>query len=112
MNVLDRQLIDKITKLQRNTGSDSSFFEKDWYTTQVLKAISKIDDSRFQLVFSGGTSLSKGYRLIQRFSEDIDFKVIETEPGLTRTDRRQFTQQIAAAIDSGLSYRAKRSMQI
>ena len=53
-----------------------------------------------QLVFSGGISLSKGYQLIQRFSEDIDFKVVEAQPGLTRTDRREFRRKIAEAINS------------
>jgi predicted nucleotidyltransferase component of viral defense system len=32
-----------------------------------------------RLVFSGGTSLSKGFGLIQRFSEDLDFSRIESE---------------------------------
>lgn len=45
--------------------------EKDWWVTMVLKAAShtKCADS---LLFKGGTSLSKGWNLIKRFSEDID----------------------------------------
>lgn len=45
--------------------------EKDWWVTMVLKALSTT--KRFELMsFKGGTSLSKGWNLINRFSEDID----------------------------------------
>ena len=45
--------------------------EKDWWASMVLKSLFELDFSQ-QLVFKGGTSLSKGWNLIQRFSEDID----------------------------------------
>jgi predicted nucleotidyltransferase component of viral defense system len=73
--MLDKSTIDVINNLYRTTDFHPSFFEKDWYTTKVLNALTQVRDPRFQLVFSGGTSLSKGYQLIERFSEDIDFKV-------------------------------------
>lgn len=45
--------------------------EKDWWVTMVLKALSAT--KYFNLMsFKGGTSLSKGWKLISRFSEDID----------------------------------------
>ena len=45
--------------------------EKDWWVTMVLKALSTT--RHFDLMsFKGGTSLSKGWNLIKRFSEDID----------------------------------------
>ena len=44
--------------------------EKDYYVTRALRALrDKIGD---QFLFKGGTSLSKGWDLIERFSEDID----------------------------------------
>jgi len=45
--------------------------EKDWWVTLVLKALFQSAFANY-LVFKGGTSLSKGYKLINRFSEDID----------------------------------------
>jgi hypothetical protein len=54
---------------------DECFIEKDWYAMRVIGALSQIQDPEFQLVFCGGTSLSKGFGLIERFSEDLDFKV-------------------------------------
>lgn len=45
--------------------------EKDWWVTMTLKALSMT--RYFSLMsFKGGTSLSKGWNLIRRFSEDID----------------------------------------
>lgn len=48
--------------------------EKDWWVTMSLYALSK---SRYAhlLSFKGGTSLSKGWQLIERFSEDIDISL-------------------------------------
>ncbi|MDD3990432.1 MAG: nucleotidyl transferase AbiEii/AbiGii toxin family protein [Bacteroidales bacterium] len=51
------------------------FVEKDYWITLVLKRLSssRLSD---EAVFKGGTSLSKGYRLIDRFSEDVDFAIV------------------------------------
>lgn len=47
----------------------TNVIEKDYYVTITLKALSdKLDD----MVFKGGTSLTKCYQLLDRFSEDID----------------------------------------
>lgn len=52
-------------------GLPAFVIEKDWWVCIILKAIfqSKYADS---IIFKGGTSLSKAYQLIDRFSEDID----------------------------------------
>ena len=49
--------------------------EKDYYISAILRALSKSAYSQ-RVVFKGGTSLSKAYQLIDRFSEDVDFAVI------------------------------------
>jgi len=48
--------------------------EKDWWASMVLKNLFELDLSG-QIVFKGGTSLSKGWNLIQRFSEDVDVAI-------------------------------------
>lgn len=48
--------------------------EKDWWVTVVLMAISKTKYSDLYS-FKGGTSLSKGWNLIERFSEDADIAI-------------------------------------
>ena len=48
--------------------------EKDFWVTLVLQSVFDLKWSD-QLVFKGGTSLSKGWNLIKRFSEDIDLAI-------------------------------------
>ena len=51
--------------------------EKDWWVTMALKALFKTECAP-SLEFKGGTSLSKGWNLIERFSEDIDLTIDHT----------------------------------
>ncbi|MEE1196886.1 MAG: nucleotidyl transferase AbiEii/AbiGii toxin family protein [Lachnospiraceae bacterium] len=48
--------------------------EKDYYVTLILKKLSSIE---YPVVFKGGTSLSKAFHVIDRFSEDIDITFTE-----------------------------------
>lgn len=48
--------------------------EKDWWVTMCLKAIFSLPYKSYML-FKGGTSLSKGWNIINRFSEDIDLTI-------------------------------------
>lgn len=54
---------------------DEAFVEKDWYVVQAIARLVALGSDDILPVFSGGTSLLKGYGLISRFSEDIDFKL-------------------------------------
>jgi hypothetical protein len=47
-----------------------AIIEKDYYVTEALRIIATAAPDK--IVFKGGTSLAKGWNLIQRFSEDID----------------------------------------
>ena len=49
--------------------------EKDYYVTMILRGLSSRLD---YVVFKGGTSLSKCYKAIKRFSEDIDIPSTES----------------------------------
>jgi hypothetical protein len=57
------------TFASRGCGRRSS--RKTTYVTEALRAIAKRTTNNI-IIFKGGTSLSKGWNLIQRFSEDID----------------------------------------
>ena len=48
--------------------------EKDWWVTAVLRALFNLPYAK-HLSFKGGTSLSKCWNLIDRFSEDIDIAI-------------------------------------
>ena len=52
-------------------GLSAVAIEKDWWVVHTLALIFSMDCAN-SLIFKGGTSLSKGWNLIQRFSEDID----------------------------------------
>jgi hypothetical protein len=56
------------------TGLPSVAIEKDWWVTLALKASFSLPYSN-NIIFKGGTSLSKGWNLIERFSEDIDLAI-------------------------------------
>ena len=48
--------------------------EKDWWVTMILRALFACECSG-NIVFKSGTSLSKAWNLIERFSEDIDIAI-------------------------------------
>lgn len=60
-----------INNVALKTGLPPSGIEKDWWVTQVLKALHTLPYAA-HIAFKGGTSLSKCWNLIARFSEDID----------------------------------------
>ena len=65
------------------------FVEKDYYVTEILRIVAeRLGD---KVMFKGGTSLSKGWGLINRFSEDIDLFVnpegFDPRPGVNKMDR-------------------------
>lgn len=56
--------------------TDEGLVEKDWHVVRALAHLSRLTwGGTTRLVFCGGTSLSKGWGLISRFSEDIDFRL-------------------------------------
>ena len=56
------------------TGIPDFAVEKDWWVVQTLNIIFEMEVSK-HLVFKGGTSLSKAWKSIERFSEDIDLAI-------------------------------------
>ena len=68
------QLFAEVIQQCRNDyGYDLDIIEKDYYVSMFLQEIAKSD---IDFVFKGGTSLSKCYSVIERFSEDIDLTVM------------------------------------
>ena len=57
-----------------NRKLPEQIIEKDWWVTQVLKAVFSLPYAEY-LSFKGGTSLSKCWHMIERFSEDIDIAI-------------------------------------
>ncbi|HEV3155719.1 MAG TPA: nucleotidyl transferase AbiEii/AbiGii toxin family protein [Candidatus Baltobacteraceae bacterium] len=55
---------------------DVTIVEKDFWVCWILKSLFSLPPGHPQMVFKGGTSLSKAYGLIDRFSEDIDIVTV------------------------------------
>ena len=64
-----REMLDEVS---RRRGLHPAVLEKDYWVCRSLEALFSLPKLGDHLVFKGGTSLSKVYRLIERFSEDID----------------------------------------
>lgn len=60
---------DMVEQAADSSGRTPAVVEKDYYVTLILKLLS---EQLAECVFKGGTSLSKGFHVIDRFSEDID----------------------------------------
>ena len=65
---------DIIEQVSAENGRTPMVLEKDYYVTMILKLLA---DQLENCVFKGGTSLSKGFHAIDRFSEDIDITFSE-----------------------------------
>jgi len=75
----DKTLFTQLLNFSANTLSiRPEFIEKDYWLTRALQRLSQNQNTE-RVVFKGGTSLSKAYRLTNRFSEDIDIAVIEAD---------------------------------
>lgn len=58
--------------LEEETGIKAGLIEKDYWIMQVLYGLKKMG---LEFELKGGTSISKGYKIIYRFSEDIDIYI-------------------------------------
>ncbi len=72
-----------------------AFIVKDWYVSEVITAVSCFKSDQFLPIFCGGTSLMKGYKIIHRFSEDVDFRILNksTFP-CSRVERRDYRKTL------------------
>lgn len=73
-NIENEEKIAIFNAVATEKGMKPFAVEKDWWVSRTLEIIFRMDIAR-HLVFKGGTSLSKAWKLIQRFSEDIDLAI-------------------------------------
>ena len=89
----EKAFIKVISDIQEKTSFAPAIIEKDYYVTMFLQ---KLAQKLPTMIFKGGTSLSKCYHIIKRFSEDIDITVDRTE-NLTQS---QYKKIKSAVVDS------------
>ena len=93
---------EEILDIAAEMGVHASFIEKDFYAVKVLEKVADFECLGVKPIFTGGTSLSKAYNLIQRFSEDLDFNINgggNLTIGQRRTIRHAFRDLIASTDD-------------
>ncbi|HDV6634245.1 TPA: nucleotidyl transferase AbiEii/AbiGii toxin family protein [Legionella pneumophila] len=104
------ELKELIAATQAHIRLRASVIEKDYYVTQVIHALSNVENEYFRLVFCGGTCLAKAHQIVSRMSEDVDFKIqpkqIEIPFSKTRLlkELKQFRTYIQSQLNlAGLS---------
>jgi hypothetical protein len=87
---------DVISLTAEKLGTTMDIVEKDYYVTMILKILS---EAKYNVVFKGGTSLSKAFGIIDRFSEDIDITFAEH---LGEKRRKRLKYEILKPIEETL----------
>ena len=103
-NIEDRTYMLEKTE-ESHPGVGQAAIEKDWWVSVTLKALFQTDCAK-SLIFKGGTSLSKGWGLIERFSEDIDLAISHSFFGINKSNKSQrdkLRKQSRAYIQDTLS---------
>ncbi len=92
---------------QQRLGLPPASIEKDFWVCWTLRELFGLPQWRGYLTFKGGTSLSKGWRLISRFSEDIDVVIDRGLLGfagdtLSRKQRKKLVAACGSCIETSL----------
>ncbi len=75
-------------QVAKATGIPMAHIEKDFWVTEVLRGVAQCSaNTGVTALFKGGTSLSKAYHLIQRFSEDVDIIVVTPTSSAKRNNQ-------------------------
>jgi predicted nucleotidyltransferase component of viral defense system len=70
-----RERAEVFQRTTQQTGFDAVIIEKDFWVCWTLKELFHLPEIGAHLIFKGGTSLSKVFKVIERFSEDIDVSI-------------------------------------
>ncbi|MBP3488461.1 MAG: nucleotidyl transferase AbiEii/AbiGii toxin family protein [Roseburia sp.] len=89
-----------IETVARELGRSEQMVEKDTIQSMFLYELAK---SELPFVFKGGTSLSKAYNLIDRFSEDIDLSMNRRPTQSERVKSKELIIEIAENLGLVLS---------
>ncbi len=76
--------------------------EKDWWVVQTLRLIFEMDVAKY-LLFKGGTSLSKAWKLIDRFSEDVDLALDKSVLGIEQVNTKKQVKKLRSLSNKYLS---------
>lgn len=86
-------------------GILATFIEKDYWITRALQLMSRADNLN-KTVFKGGTSLTKGYGIGNRFSEDVDIAIAESWT-ISGNQLKMLIKRTSKAMSEGLTEMVK-----
>lgn len=108
-----------INDTARSVDLDPALIEKDYWAVEALRAVRDgfdvtINDAtvRIQPIFKGGTSLSKAFGLVERFSEDVDLLVpvpFDEPDGYSQNQRADVMKACTEAVSAALAIEGERS---
>lgn len=103
-------------------GMSKAIVEKDFWVCWSLKQLFALPSFGEQLIFKGGTSLSKAYNVIHRFSEDVDLSIDREQlgftgdrdpedPNLSGNKQKKLLQELEAAAEEAVRVRLLTEIQ-
>lgn len=103
-------------------GMSKAIIEKDFWVCWSLKQLFALPSFGEQLIFKGGTSLSKAYNVIHRFSEDVDLSIDREQlgfagdrdpedPNLSGNKQKKLLQELEAAAEEAVRGRLLAEIQ-
>ena len=96
------QVVDVINEL--GLGISEFALEKDFMVTDALASLAAINNPDFELIFCGGTCLSKAYGLLDRVSEDVDIKAIpKSSEALTKSKIRSSMSKLKNDLEAAMN---------
>jgi len=103
------------TEAAARQNLSSQILEKDFWVCWVLRRLFSLSEFKDHLTFKGGTSLSKVYKAIERFSEDVDVAIErkllgfgdehEPEAAGSRKERDRRIEQLREACQQAIAVR-------
>lgn len=113
-NLTPEQQKTVITQTAARVGLPMQAVEKDLWVTTLLQLLFTLSFAN-QLLFKGGTSLSKSYGLIHRFSEDIDLVIDRNYFGykgdLTKKQIKQLRKQSSLFVEKDFTIALKQAIE-
>lgn len=102
---IDLSLLEELVSLsaERLGLNEPYVVEKDFYVTRAIQTLIELQNPHFKLIFQGGTALAKAHRIVQRMSEDCDFRIVPRDPlsfnkEQQRRHLRAFREQMIGAL--------------
>lgn len=91
---------DAVLAAAESFNINAVYIEKDYWITRSLRLLSKNVNAQ-NVVFKGGTSLSKAYHIVNRFSEDIDIAVVDAD-SMNGNQVKTLIKRVAKEMTAGL----------